>query len=179
MKNGLLFSHGPEPPLWTQSLILDLFSFELHRDLPSWGFSLCLQNINRIIRISLKCPVCTELVFKWVLIALRLTSSFTYYWFWSYISSSIQVWFLQRWGKNKGTHETNWKNKKKQNKLLPLFAQLATFNFLDLLGAEDQHAVLEAAHLTRGGFPRRRGCGQRPLLVPCGVGRRTKKVSNQ
>lgn len=68
---------------------------------------------------------------------------------------------------------------KTKKKLLPLFAQLGTFNFLDLLGAEDQHAVLEAAHLTRGGFPRRRGRGQRPLLVPCGVGRRTKKVSNQ
>lgn len=58
-----------------------------------------------------------------------------------------------------------------ENKTLPkfllLFAKLAAFNFLDLLGAEDQHAVLKAAHLTCGGFSRSRGLGRLLPLVPC------------
>lgn len=40
---------------------------------------------------------------------------------------------------------------------------LPAFDFLDLAGAEDQHAVLEAAHLTRGCRPQ---TGGRRLLVP-------------
>lgn len=43
--------------------------------------------------------------------------------------------------------------------LLP--ASLPAFNFLDLAGAEDQHAVLEAAHLAGGG-PGSRG-GRLPV----------------
>lgn len=54
-------------------------------------------------------------------------------------------------------------------KPLPLFARLAAFNFLDLLGAEDQHAVFKAAQLTRGGFSRTRR-HPRLLRVPCRVG---------
>lgn len=61
--------------------------------------------------------------------------------------------------------ETKWEN---QNLLL-LFGSPAAFDSLDLLGAEDQHAVLEAAHLTRGGFSSRGGRGQLFPLVPCGV----------
>lgn len=46
-----------------------------------------------------------------------------------------------------------------------LSASLSAFDFLDLAGAQDQHAVLEAAHLTRG---RRPQTGGRRLLVPGG-----------
>lgn len=56
--------------------------------------------------------------------------------------------------------------------ILLLFACPAAFDFLDLLGAQDQHAILEAAHLTCGGFSSSRGHGQRLLLVPCGVEKR-------
>lgn len=77
-------------------------------------------------------------------------------------------------GKTQAHMKPIGKNKNKKTKLLLLFAKLAAFNFLDLLGAEDQQAVLEAAHLTRGGFSRSRGRGQRLLPVPCGIGKRTK-----
>lgn len=42
---------------------------------------------------------------------------------------------------------------------------LPAFDFLDLTGVEDKHAVLEVAHLTCGSHPQTRG---RRLLVPGG-----------
>lgn len=54
-----------------------------------------------------------------------------------------------------------------------LSVSLSAFDFLDLAGAQDQHAVLEAAHLTRGRRPQTRG---RCLLVPGG---RVGKSLNQ
>lgn len=44
-----------------------------------------------------------------------------------------------------------------------LFSSLVAFDLLDLLGAEEQHAVLEAAHLTRGGCARTRGYSCLPV----------------
>lgn len=56
-----------------------------------------------------------------------------------------------------------------------LFASDFPFDLLDFLGAQDQHAVLEAAHLAWGAWGAwARSCGHL-LLVPGGGGRQQRK----